>query len=168
MPLHTLKSLEVFRGCDIRSSGSIDFSPTGYYSLDLFQDAGKVEPIGVCARQPPLPALPRARPDRHVRAYTVYMHVDYRQGDHPVIFTIRSAGRELQPWQAYASYLLTGGFVLYGLCGDGFAAEKAFGPPEARPMLIDMAMFDPEGAAAAGKTDLHLGYICVREPRQGR
>jgi hypothetical protein len=28
----------------------------------------------------------------------------------------------------------------------------------------DMAAFDPESAAAAGKTDLHLGYTCIREP----
>src|SRR3954466_10568686 len=34
--------LAIFRGCRIRSSGPIDFSPTGYYSLDLYQDARHV------------------------------------------------------------------------------------------------------------------------------
>jgi len=46
-----------------------------------------------------------------------------------------------------------------------------FGTPQANPSHFDeprtssdMAMFDPESAAAAGKKDLHLGYTCVRKP----
>ena len=31
------KQLEILRGCRIRSKGAIDFSPTGYYSLDTYQ-----------------------------------------------------------------------------------------------------------------------------------
>jgi hypothetical protein len=99
------------------------------------------------------------------------MRVNYEAGDHPVIFRVTSAGKELQPWQAYASYQLTGGFVLYGLCGDGFVVDKVFGTSEAHPDHFDdprtpedRAMFDPEGAAAAGKKDLQLGYTCVRNP----
>jgi hypothetical protein len=98
------------------------------------------------------------------------MHVNYAPGDHPVLFRVTSGGKELQPWRAYASYMLTGGFVLYGLCGDGFVVDKVFGTPQASPShftesreLGDMAMFDPESAAASGKTDLHLEYTCVRE-----
>src|SRR5690242_19399784 len=30
--------VEVLRGCRVRSSGAVDFSPTGYYSLDTYQD----------------------------------------------------------------------------------------------------------------------------------
>jgi hypothetical protein len=44
-----------------------------------------------------------------------------------------------------------------------------FGTPEARPNHFDdpgssgdMAMFDPETAAVAGKKELQLGYTCVR------
>jgi hypothetical protein len=102
------------------------------------------------------------------------MHVDYGPGDHPVRFRVRTAGRELRPWQAYASYMLTGGFVLYGYCGEGFAIKKVFGTPAAKPSHFDeagasddAAAFDPEGAAAAGKTDLHLGYTCIRTPPGG-
>jgi hypothetical protein len=98
------------------------------------------------------------------------MHVNYEPGDHPIVFRVTSAGKELRPWQAYASYSLTGGFVLYGHCGDGFVVDRVFGTPEAHPGHFDdpqsagdMAAFDPESASAAGKKDLQLGYTCVRE-----
>ena len=75
----------------------------------------------------------------------------------------------MRPWQAYASYMLTGGFVLYGYCGEGFVVDRVFGTPQATPQHFeeprtpeDAAMFDPESAAASGKKDLHLGYTCVR------
>lgn len=166
-----VKLLELFRGCRIRSSGIIDFSPTGYYSADIFQDAEKIEPVGKCVMQPPFPDYSNAKPDKQVRAYTVDMHIDYRPGDHPVEFHVRSVGRELRPWQAYASYELTGGYVLYGLCAEGFFVDKVYGTPEAHPAHFeeprtpdDRAEYDPESAAAAGTTDLHLGYTCIRDP----
>jgi|ERR1035437_160768 hypothetical protein len=97
------------------------------------------------------------------------MHVDYEPGDHPVVFRVLSSGKELRPWQEYASYFLTGGFVLYGYCGEGFVVDKVFGTPQATPQHFeephspdDAAIFDPESAATAGKKDLHLGYTCVR------
>jgi hypothetical protein len=99
------------------------------------------------------------------------MHVIYGPEDHPIIFRVSSAGRELRPWQAYASYWLTGGFVLYGLCGEGFVIDKVFGTPQANPGHLDdprtpddKAEFDPESAAQSGKRDLHLGYTCIRNP----
>ena len=99
------------------------------------------------------------------------MDIDYEAGDHPIVFRVSSAGKDLRPWQAYASYLLTGGFVLYGLCGKGFVIDQVFGTQEAKPShsdeprdSSDMAMFDPESAAAAGQKKLQLGYICVRNP----
>jgi len=65
--------------------------------------------------------------------------------------------------------MLTGGFVLYGYCGKGFAVDKVFGTKEASPSHFtergdsgDAAAFDPEGAAESGKKDLNLGYTCVR------
>ena len=99
------------------------------------------------------------------------MHVIYSSEDHPIVFQVSSAGRMLRPWQAYASYLLTGGFVLYGRCGEGFVIDKVFGTRQANPGHFDdprtpsdMAEFDPESAAQSGKADLHLGYTCIREP----
>lgn len=161
--------LEVLRGCRVRSKGALDFSGTGYYSLDTYQSVDQIEPVGACARQSPFPDYSKAKPNKSIRGYRVDMHVNYRPGDHPIIFRASSAGRTLRPWQAYASYSLTGGFVLYGHCGEGFVVNKVFGTPEAKPSHFDeprtsddMAMFDPESAVAAAKKDLHLGYTCVR------
>lgn len=157
-------SLETLRGCRVRTKGVLDLPSTGYYSLDLYQAVEEIEPVGKCTKQPPFPDYSEAKPDESVRKYRVDMTVDYEPGDHPIQFRVTVAGKQLHPWQAYASYLLTGGFVLYGDCADGFAVDKAFGTPEAKPQVIDRAGFDPESAAAAGKKILHLGYTCVREP----
>lgn len=159
------RDLEVLRGCRVKSGGALGFSPTGYYSLDTFQEVIKVEPVGLCSRQPRLPDYSDAKPDRRIRAYTVNMHVMYKPGDHPIVFHVRSAGKELVPWQAYASYMLTGGFVLYGYCGDGFVVDKVFGTPDAHPRRFDesTASFDPESAAQLGKRNFELGYTCIRE-----
>ena len=163
--------VEVLRGCRVRSSGTINFSPTGYYSLDTYQAVEQIEPVGECAKQLPFPDYSKAKPDKSVREYRVEMHVDYEPGDHPITFRASNAGKELQAWQAYASYMLTGGFVLYGYCGKGFVVDEVFGTPEANPSHFtergspdDAAAFDPESAAASGKKDLNLGYTCVRKP----
>ena len=165
-------SLQVVRGCRVRSTGAIDFSGTGYYSLDTYQAVDLVEPVGSCAPQLPFPDYSKAKPNKRVHEYRVDMHVNYRPGDHPMIFRVSSAGKNLQPWQAYASYSLTGGFVLYGHCGDGFVVDKVFGTRQAKPAHFDepgtaddMATFNPESAAASGKKDLDLGYTCVRKGR---
>ena len=156
--------LEVLRGCRVRSSGPVDLSPTGYYSLDTWQDVKRIEPVGHCSRRSPFPDYSGAKPDKLVHAYTVRMRVIYGHGDHPIEFHVRSAGGELRPWQAYASYMLTGGFVLIGHCGDGFVVSNVFGTPEAHPGNFDgVAAFDPESAAKSGKWNLHLGYTCIRD-----
>lgn len=156
-------ALEIFRSCRVRSKGTIDDSPTGYYSLDKFQDVIQIQPVGNCTRKAPLPRASKGTPDANIQQYQVDMDVNYEPGDHPIIFHVTGGGKELQPWQVYASYFFTGGFVLYGYCGDGFAVERVFGTPEAHPQFIDQAAFDPESAAFAGIHHLHLGYICVRE-----
>lgn len=167
--------LESLRGCWMRATGPLDFAPTGYYSRDVYLRARRLTPVGICARKRPLRDWSRVRPAPAVRSYRVAMDVDYRPGDHPIVFHVRSAGKELRPWQAYASYMLTGGFVLYGRCGEGFAVDRVEGTPEAHPShaddpgsSADMASYDPETAAAAGKTRLHLGYTCVRIKMAGR
>jgi len=162
--------MEVFRGCRVRSRGVIDFGSTGYYSLNMYQNATLIESVGTCERQLPFPDYSRAKPAKAIRAYRVGMNLDYEPGDHPIVFRVTGAGRELRPWQAYASYLLTGGFVLYGRCTEGFVVDQVFGTPEAHPGHFDdprssgdMATFDPESAAAAGKKRLRLGYACIRK-----
>jgi hypothetical protein len=161
--------LETLRGCQVRSTGPIGFAGTGYYSLDLYQSAMRLQPIETCRRKAPFPDLSRVKPNRHVKSYTVHLRVNYGPGDHPIIFRVRSSGRDLRPWQAYARYQLTGSFVLYGFCADDFVIDKVFGTPAARPTHFDVprtsedrAAYDPETAATKGVRDLHLGYTCVR------
>jgi hypothetical protein len=162
-------SLQVLRGCRVRSSGATESSPTGYFSLDLYQSVDRIEAVGSCAKQAPFPDYSQAKPDPSVRAYRVDMHLVYEPGDHPIRFRVSSQGKELRPWQAYAGYMLTGGFALYGYCGEGFAIGDVFGTQQAHPARIGdagdpdtQALFDPENAAAAGTKDLRLGYTCVR------
>lgn len=163
--------LEVLRGCRVKSSGTLDLSGTGYYSLDIYQDVNEIEPVSSCAQQSPFPDYSKAKPDQAIGSYRVEMDVDYEPGDHPIVFHVSSSGQKLQPWQAYASYTLTGGFVLYGHCGEGFVVDRVFGTPQAKPSHFDeprdagdMAAFDPESAAASGTKHLRLGYTCVRQP----
>jgi hypothetical protein len=163
------KPLEVLRGCRIKSQGVLGFSATGYYSLDVYQYVEQIESVGKCVRQAPFPDFSSVKPDKSVREYRVEMHLIYRSGDHPIVFTVSEAGHSLRPWQVYASYWLTGGYVLYGRCGEGFVVDKVFGTPQASPAHFDearssddMAMFDPESAAASGKKELDLGFTCVR------
>jgi len=157
------KQFQVLRGCRVISEGPVDFSPTGYYSLDTYQQVRHIEPLGACEPKPPFPDYSKARPDKNVRRYRVDMYVDFAAGDHPIRFRVTSAGKELRPWQAYARYALTGGFALWGHCGEGFAAAKAFGTPQAHPAHSDgLAAFDPVNAAKQGRINMHLGYICVR------
>ena len=155
-------SLETLRGCRVRAKGVLDVPSTGYYSLGLYQAVDEIAPVGECMKQPPFPDYSKVKPDKSVRRYRVEMTIDYEPGDHPIQFRITTGGKELHPWQAYARYSLTGGFFLWGYCADGFAADKAFGTPEAKPQVIDNALFDPESAAVAGKTKLHLGFTCLR------
>ncbi len=151
--------LQVLRGCRVRSQGPLAFSPTGYYSLGMFQDVEAIESVGACVHQPPFPDYSNLKPDKTIRQYRVDMHVDFEAGDHPILFNVSSAGTPLRPWQTYADYSLTGLFVLYGFCAKGFVVDTVFGTPEASPSHFDeprtsadVATFDPEGAASVGKS----------------
>lgn len=163
--------LEVLRGCRVRSTGAISEALTGYYSLDLAQDVKQIEPVDACKQQTPFPDYSHAMPDKTVRDYRVEMEFDYDPLNAPIHFRVTSDGKELKPWQAYASYMLTGGFVLYGMCAEGFAVDEVFGTPQASPSHFterggegDRAMFDPDSAASSGHKQMHLGYTCVRRP----
>ena len=160
------KLLEVLRGCRIKSQGVLRFRATGYILLDVYQNVEQIESVGKCVRQAPFPDFSGVKPDQLVREYRVEMHVN---GSRPIIVTVSEAGHSLRPWQAYASYFLTGVFILSGTCGEGFVVDKVFGAPQANPAHVgearsstDEAMFDLDRAAGSGKRDLHLGFTCVR------
>lgn len=143
---------------------------TGYISLEMYQNLQTIEPIGECERKAPFPDYSKAKPDSGIREYRVDMSFNTKQ-NRPISIRVTSAGKQLRPWQVYASYFLNGpSDVLYGFCGEGFAIERVFGTPEADPSHSDRdfdddsAMFGPEYAAEAGKWQLQLGYTCVRKP----
>jgi hypothetical protein len=117
-------------------------------------------------RRAPFPDFSRVKPDKSVHEYLVEMRVN---GSRPIVFTVSEAGHSLRPWQVYASYFLTGGFILYGMCAEGFVVDKISGAPDVNPQHFDeahgtndMAAFDLDKAARFGKKDLHLGFTCVR------
>jgi hypothetical protein len=153
----------------VRTKGILDDSPTGYYSLDVFQDVLEIGTIADCTPKPPFPDYSRAKPNKAIRKYRVEMDIS-DDADRTFVFHVSSDGKGLTPWQAYASYQLTGGFVLYGNCGEGFAVDRVFGTPEARPSHFtesrepsDSAMFFPEYSREGSVHPLHLGYTCVRK-----
>ena len=96
------KQMQVLRGCRVRSRGLIFLSPTGpytsgYYPLEYTQSVQHIESVETCSLKPPIQVVPRAKPDQNVHDYRVDMRVNYSPGDHPVVFRVTSAGKELQP-----------------------------------------------------------------------
>jgi len=142
------------------------FRFTGYLSLDVRQSVEQIESVGKCVRRAPFPNFSGVKPDKSVHEYLVEMHVN---GSRPIVFSVSESGRSLRPWQVYASYFLTGGYTLYGMCGDGFVVDKISEAPEVNLQHFDeahstndMAAFDLDKAARFGKKDLHLRYTCLR------
>jgi hypothetical protein len=153
--------LNVLRGCRVSTHGPLDISGTGYYSTDIFQTVDKIEAAPGCIRQPAFPDYSKAKPDPSIHSYRVSMRIDY-PGDR-ITISVRSGDRVLTPWLAYADYLLTGGFVFYAHCADGFDLTKFSGTPAAKPDLIAGNLaFDPESAAQRHVTHLRLDYTCRR------
>ncbi len=155
-------SLAILRGCRIKSQGALIISARG----NIRQIVEQIESVGRCVHKAPFPDFSNVKPDNKIREYRVDMHVN---GGHPIHFRVSQAGKALRPWQSYASYLLTGGFLLYGLCAEGFVVDEVIGTPQADPAHFedardptDMAMFDLESAARLGKKELDLGFTCVR------
>lgn len=155
-------SLAVLRCCRVKSRGQLIVTARG----NVRQIVEQIEAVGRCVRKSPFPDYSRVLPDRALREYRVRMHIN---GNHPVRFRVSHAGKALRPWQAYASYSLTGGFLLYGSCADGFVVDEVSGAPEANPAHFeearsptDMAMFDLDRAAGLGKKDPDLIFTCVR------
>ena len=158
------RRLQVFRGCNATVHGTLGLPGTGYYSAPIYLNVQMIEPAPGCIRKPLLPYYSHIKPAPDVRQYRVLMSVHYR-GDGSVNATIQSGNRTLRPWQAYASYSLTGEFVLYGYCATGFVASRVSGTPAAKPWLIDTYVaMDPDSAAAKGVWNTSLRYTCTRYP----
>ena len=159
------QDLELVRGCRVRSVGGFFVPITGYYSRDLAQEVHTIEPIVGCVRQPPLPDLSGAKPDRDVLSYRAEIVVDRRPGDHPITVRATSAGRTLRPWLAYVDHFLTGGWVMYAKCGDGFAVvapdpEWCFSDDPGSPKCQVVGHVPPPWAA--GPRFVRLRFECRR------
>ncbi|MES2391667.1 MAG: hypothetical protein V4555_08505 [Acidobacteriota bacterium] len=168
-PTHA-KGFAIARGCAVTVRGPLGIPGTGYYSAELYMDVKSLKLDNDCQPKPPFPDYSQERIDPQLRLYRVIMHTDYRPGDHPLTAEIRTGQRRLTPWQAYASYYFTGGFVLYGYCHDGFDMSHIAGTRAGKPWLVDnYVAFDPESAAVAGVHQLTLEYTCRRSRgRPGR
>jgi hypothetical protein len=94
------------------------------------------------------------------------MRINYQARGGHIVVTAESGGKTLTPWQAYASYWLTGSFGFYAQCADGFDLASFSGTPETKPWLIDNQIaMDPETAATKHVTQLRLDYTCRRESK---
>ena len=154
-------SIEVFRGCTVTVYGTLGIPGTGYYSAELYQNVDRIDPSPTCVRRHAFPDYSKVKPNPAIRNYRVSIRIDYL-GDH-IAITARSGNRILKPWQAYASYMLTGDFGLYAYCADDFYVTHFTGTPEAKPWLIDTYLaIDPETAAQKHVTHLRLDYTCRR------
>ncbi len=154
--------LAILRGCRVKSQGTLIIVASG----NIRKIVEQIEAVDRCVHKAPFPDFSNIKPDRAIREYRVEMQVN---SSNPIRFRVSEAGKALLPWQAYASSFLTGGFLLYGSCADGFVVDKVFGTPEAKPAHLeeargptDMAMFDLETAAELGKKNPNLGFTCVR------
>ena len=96
-------------------SGALGLPETGYYSAEIYQQADSVKAADDCVRQPAFPDYSKAKPDRNVRSYQVKMWFHNTPPEGPVHATIVSGQRQMQPWNVYASYFLTGEFVFLRL-----------------------------------------------------
>jgi len=157
-------AVEVFRGCRVTVDGPLGIPGTGYYSADMYQNADKIYPDNDCEKQPPLPDYSKATPDNSVRTYRVQMKLDYSARGGHIFVSAHSGNRKLAPWQAYASYWLTGGYAFYGYCAKGYDMSRLRGTPEAKPWVVDnYAAMDPESAAANHIRWIRMQFTCRKE-----
>ena len=158
--------IEVFRGCRVTVHGPLGIPGTGYYSAELYQNADKIEPAKDCVLKPHLPDYSKAKVESSIRSYRVAMRINYQARGGHIVVTAESGGKTLTPWQAYASYWLTGSFGFYAQCADGFDLASFSGTPETKPWLIENQIaMDPETAATKHVTQLRLDYTCRRESK---
>ena len=66
-------SMQVLRGCRVRSQGAIDFSSTGYFSSQMYQDVRVIESVCPCKRQAPFPGLFQSKAGHKAFARTVWI-----------------------------------------------------------------------------------------------
>ena len=122
-----------FRGCGVTITGNLFTPMTGYYSLGLAMDVGKIQPDNDCRPLPVEPDFSKIPVPKNVKSYIVTIKVDYRNGGHidVIVKPTSKSERVLKPWQTYASYFLTGAAdVMWFDCAKGFEMTKASQTPQ--------------------------------------
>ena len=117
-----------FHGCAVTITGRLFTPVTGYYSLGLAMDVDKIQTDDGCRPLPVPHDLSHVPVPKTVQNYIVTISVDYRNGGHigVKVGTTERSKQALTPWQAYASYHLTGAAdVIWFDCAEGFEMIKA-------------------------------------------
>lgn len=158
------KHLETLRGCRATITGTLGLASTGYYSTDIFQSVDQAVPEPSCVSQPASPDMSRARPTSTVRRYYARVTVS-NVGEGAIHAEARSPRHLLTPWQAYTHYFLSGGFVLWVNCADGFRMSHVTGSAEAKPEQWDVNQASMDADVGDDKKVKLLGmtFTCTRE-----
>jgi len=122
-----LRKAKALRGCAVTVNGKLYESPTGYYSAPLAMSDARLSPDPSCHPSPVDPDLSIVSIPQDVRTYNVSITIDYHGKGHVQVRVWRDQKKQipLNPWQAYAHYLLTGGqdFIWFG-CRAGFRLSR--------------------------------------------
>jgi len=158
------KQVHRYRDCSVTITGRL-FFPNAGFVLGLAIDADKIQPDRDC-RPHPVEDLSKVPIPETVGGYIVIIQVDYGN-DHTDVKIRQSAQSAtlLTPWQAYASYYLTGGrTVIWFDCAEEFDIIKANQIPKRNDEIIpsvrgdNFTTFDGRG--------LHtLTFQCQRSRR---
>jgi hypothetical protein len=114
---------ESLRDCEVKATGILYNSPTGYYSAEMAVSEPRLEPDASCNPHPvrPDPEATPIPPD--IKTFHGSIVVDYRGKGHVdvKVWQGESEHAPLKPWQAYVHYLLTGGAdVIWFGCQQDF------------------------------------------------
>ncbi|HXB62795.1 MAG TPA: hypothetical protein VNU94_08110 [Acidobacteriaceae bacterium] len=121
------KHAETLRGCSVAVTGSLDESPTGYYSTDFFIVDSYIEPAPNCQPQPPIVYPSASKIPASIKSYSVTATIP--ADNEPIRIRARRTDQDkafLSPGEAYIQTRLTGGYVLYALCANGFTTTSFF------------------------------------------
>jgi hypothetical protein len=132
------RKAEALRGCSLTVTGKIFDSPTGYYSAGLAVSDPTLRPDSSCHPFPAKPDLSTVPIPSSVDLYHVSITVDYRGRGHVSVHVSdgQNAATSLEPWQAYAHYMLTGGAdVIWFGCQKEFQLEQVAQKPPGNAIL---------------------------------
>jgi hypothetical protein len=161
---------ESFRECTVTVSGKLYESPTGYYSADMAISGPELKPDLSCHPHPVKPDPTAARVPTDLRTFHASATVDYRGKGHVEIKVWKDQEKQvlLEPWQAYVSFMLTGGGDLarFG-CREGYLLKNIEQVPRSSseilediPNLAGASLEDQEGVNT-------ITFQCEKKPATG-